>query len=111
MDISNYSKEEIEELYKKISEFDCDVKIKYREIDWGNPKGQGKRIGSSMVIGNCDVPRGIKKYSYVDLSEYLTDETKENFKLLDGNRAYKYVVARKYGLKHRDAMIFAIKNI
>jgi hypothetical protein len=113
MDTSDYSSEELEKLYKEITEFEstCEVEIKYKEIDWGQPKGQGKRIGCNMVVGNPDAPRGIKKYPYVNLSEYLTEETKAHFKHLNINQAYMYVVARKYGLEHREAMKFVILKV
>lgn len=97
----------IKEIESDIDQFDYDVTIKYRTIDWGTKKrGQGKRIGCSMVIGNPDAPTGIKEYPYVDLSEY--DECKDDFRYLTANRAIRYVIARKFGCNHIEARCYAI---
>jgi len=100
------AKELIDNISSKIFEAEIGLPLIYKTIDWGRPRGQGKRAGS-MIKGGMATILGRKSYEGLDISA---------FPELQKDRVWTeqlphYVKARLYGCNHLEAKYYAIRGV
>ncbi|ENJ9653519.1 hypothetical protein AB2T14_001127 [Clostridium botulinum] len=83
----------------------------YYEIDWGDKRTQGKRVGGMVLGSMSDAPKGVKTYTDLlgNIPEYKTDK-KSFVSLRYEYRQIWYLRAREYGLNHKQALIYAVAS-
>lgn len=79
-------------------------------IDWGNSRGQGKRVKGMVMGGAGNAPSGIKTYYnyFAGLPDYEELKTQGSLKAV--GKEGLYLKARSFGLKHQAALFFSHEN-
>jgi len=98
----------VKQIQSQIDNFECEIKIANIQIDWGQQKRQGKRIGNTIIGSMSNAPSGITTYQSVGLSEYHTEDTEQDLRNLNGIQTCKYYRARKFGCNHIEAMVYSV---
>ncbi|NEZ72088.1 hypothetical protein EXM36_17070 [Clostridium botulinum] len=83
----------------------------YYEIDWGDTRAQGKRVGGMVLGAMSSGPKGVQTYTNLlgNIPEYKTNK-KSFISLRDEHRQIWYLKAREYGLNHKQALIYAVAS-
>lgn len=93
-----------------IDSFNCDIPTIKTVIDWGAKKrGQGKRIGNTIMGGMSAAPVGLKTYYGVDLSKYSNDfNGNMEWANGDGSRRTRYYKAREFGCNEIESRVYSM---